>query len=110
MRAQRDLREQLLEQAKSFLDELQRSRKELFAILQQELGIVEGELTEQLREPETYGGTRPAVARRHRVQSGNEGSGSRRTSALGHRPRTRAARWARGAADAEFDTDRIRAA
>ena len=55
LRAQRELREQLLEQAKSFLDELQRSRKELLAILQQELGIVEGELTEELREPENYG-------------------------------------------------------
>jgi hypothetical protein len=44
--AQRELRNQLLEQAKSFLDELQHLRSELLATLQEELGA-EGELAEE---------------------------------------------------------------
>jgi hypothetical protein len=45
--AQRELRKQMLEQAKSFLDELQHLRTELLATLQQELGASEGELAEE---------------------------------------------------------------
>jgi hypothetical protein len=46
-RNDRELRHQLLEQAKSFLDEVQRLRKELFATLQQELGLAEREGPEE---------------------------------------------------------------
>jgi hypothetical protein len=49
-RNDRELRHQLLDQAKSFLDEVQRLRKELFATLQQELGLVEREGAEDLHE------------------------------------------------------------
>jgi len=49
-RAQRELRHQLLEQATTFLDELQSLRKELLATLQQELGLAEGELREGQRD------------------------------------------------------------
>jgi hypothetical protein len=49
-RNDRELRHQLLEQAKSFLDEVQRLRKEFFATLQQELGLVEREVAEDLHE------------------------------------------------------------
>jgi hypothetical protein len=48
--AQREIRRQLLDQAKSFLDELQQLRKELVATLQQELRMAEGE-----RIGESYG-------------------------------------------------------
>jgi hypothetical protein len=41
VRGQRDLRQELLEQAKSFLDELQRMRKDVLASLQEELGLDE---------------------------------------------------------------------
>jgi hypothetical protein len=44
--AQRELRNQLLEQAKSFLDELQHLRTELLATLQEELGPPESEFGE----------------------------------------------------------------
>lgn len=44
--AQRELRNQLLEQAKSFLDELQHLRTELLATVQAELGPPDGELAE----------------------------------------------------------------
>jgi hypothetical protein len=40
--AQRDLRNQMLEQAKSFLDEIRRLRLELNETLEQELGLAEG--------------------------------------------------------------------
>jgi hypothetical protein len=50
--AQRELRNQLLEQAKSFLDELQRLRREMLATLQEELGLAEGELAEERGETE----------------------------------------------------------
>lgn len=40
-RNDRELRHQLLDQAKSFLDEVQRLRRELFATVQQELGLAE---------------------------------------------------------------------
>jgi hypothetical protein len=50
VQGRRELRNQLLEQAKSFLDELQRLRKELFTTLQRELSLAEGELAEELRE------------------------------------------------------------
>jgi hypothetical protein len=49
-RNDRELRHQLLEQTKSFLDEVQRLRKELFATLQQELGFAEREVAEDLHE------------------------------------------------------------
>jgi hypothetical protein len=49
-RNDRELRHQLLDQAKSFLDEVQRLRKELFATLQQELGLAEREGGEDLHE------------------------------------------------------------
>ncbi|MCX4242855.1 hypothetical protein [Paraliomyxa miuraensis] len=49
-RNDRELRHQLLEHAKSFLDETQRLRKELFAMLQQELGLVEREVAEDLHD------------------------------------------------------------
>jgi hypothetical protein len=49
-RNDRELRHQLLEQAKSFLDEVQRLRKELFATLQQELRLAEAEGAEDLHE------------------------------------------------------------
>jgi hypothetical protein len=49
-RNDRELRHQLLEQAKSFLDEVQRLRKELFATLQQELGLAEKGVAEDLHE------------------------------------------------------------
>ena len=49
-RNDRELRQQLLEQAKSFLDEVQRLRKELFATLQQELGLLERDGAEDLHE------------------------------------------------------------
>jgi len=49
---QRELRHQLLEQAKTFLDELQNLRKELLATLQQELGLAEGEFGEETRGTE----------------------------------------------------------
>ncbi len=41
VRAQRDLRNQLLEQAKSFLDELARQRQELLGTLQRELALAD---------------------------------------------------------------------
>jgi hypothetical protein len=50
--AQRELRNQLLEQAKSFLDELQRLRKELLATVQEELGAPEFDLAEERGETE----------------------------------------------------------
>jgi len=50
--AQRDLRNQMLEQAKSFLDELQHLRKEMLATLQEELGVPESELAEERGEAE----------------------------------------------------------
>jgi hypothetical protein len=50
--AQRELRNQLLEQAKAFLDELQRLRREMLATLQEELGLSDGEITEERREAE----------------------------------------------------------
>jgi hypothetical protein len=50
--AERELRHALLEQSKLFLDELQRLRAELLATLQQELGLAEGELGEELGEAE----------------------------------------------------------
>jgi exonuclease VII large subunit len=46
--SQRELRHQLLEQSNSFLDELQRLRKELLVTLQEELDLGEGELGEEL--------------------------------------------------------------
>lgn len=49
-RNDRELRHQLLEQAKSFLDEVHRLRKELFVTLQQELGLAEAEGAEDLHE------------------------------------------------------------
>lgn len=49
-KSNRELRHQFLEQAKSFLDELQRLRKELFATLQQELSLADREFVEDLRE------------------------------------------------------------
>src|SRR5690606_7154064 len=49
-RNDRELRQQQLEQAKSFLDEVQRLRKELFATLQQELGLLERDAAEDLHE------------------------------------------------------------
>jgi hypothetical protein len=49
-RNDRELRHLLLEQAKSFLDEVQRLRKELFAALQRELGLGEREGAEDLHE------------------------------------------------------------
>jgi len=45
--AQRELRNQLLAQAKSFLDELQKLRAELIATLRDELWASGGELTEE---------------------------------------------------------------
>jgi hypothetical protein len=54
LQGQRELRNQLLEQAKSFLDQLQRLRKELIAMLQEELGLAEGEPAEELRETEEH--------------------------------------------------------
>jgi hypothetical protein len=42
--AQRQLRQQLLEQAKSFLDELQELRRDFVAALDARLGLVEGEV------------------------------------------------------------------
>jgi hypothetical protein len=45
--AQRELRNQLLEQAKSFLDELQHVRTELLTTLQEELAAPERELVEE---------------------------------------------------------------
>jgi hypothetical protein len=51
-RAHRELRQQLLEQAKSFLDELQQLRKDLLATLQEELALGEGEPIEAPREPQ----------------------------------------------------------
>jgi hypothetical protein len=53
---QRELRRQMLEQAKSFLDELQQLRRELIAMLQEELGLAERELVEELREPKPQAG------------------------------------------------------
>jgi hypothetical protein len=50
--AQRELRNQLLEQAKTFLDELQRLRQEMLATLQEELGLSEGEIAEERGEAE----------------------------------------------------------
>jgi len=47
-RNDRELRQQQLEQAKSFLDEVQRLRKDLFTTLQQELGLSEREGAEDL--------------------------------------------------------------
>ena len=44
---QRELRQQLLEQAKSFLDELQHLRKDILATLEQELRLSEGELVQE---------------------------------------------------------------
>lgn len=49
-RNDRELRQQLLDQAKSFLDEVQRLRTELFASLQQELGLADREGAEDLHE------------------------------------------------------------
>jgi hypothetical protein len=46
--AQRELRQELLEQAKSFLDEMQRMRRELLATLERELGVAESEEAEEL--------------------------------------------------------------
>jgi hypothetical protein len=45
---QRELRHQLLDQAKSFIDETQRLRAELFGTLQRELELEEGGLQEEL--------------------------------------------------------------
>jgi hypothetical protein len=45
--AQRELRTQLLDQAKSFLDELQHLRTELLTTLQEELAVPESELVEE---------------------------------------------------------------
>jgi len=50
----REMRQQLLDQAKSFLDELRRLRRELLAAMQRELGLTEGELTEEFREAEEH--------------------------------------------------------
>ncbi len=47
-RAQRELRQQLLEQAKSFLDEISRLRADLVATLEREIGLSE---SQQLEEP-----------------------------------------------------------
>jgi DNA mismatch repair ATPase MutS len=47
---QRELRHQLLQQAKTFLDELQALRKELLNTVQQELGLAEGQFGEEVRE------------------------------------------------------------
>jgi hypothetical protein len=49
-RNDRELRHQLLDQAKSFLDEVQRLRTELFATVQQELGLADREGAEDLHE------------------------------------------------------------
>jgi hypothetical protein len=54
-RGQRELRQQLLDQAKGFLDELQRMRKDLLASLQEELGLEESERTGSLDEAEVQG-------------------------------------------------------
>jgi len=54
-RGQRELRHEQLEQAKTFLDELQRLRKDLMATIREELGIAEGELAEAPYEPEEHG-------------------------------------------------------
>jgi hypothetical protein len=43
VRAQHDLRNQILDQAKSFLDELHHTREELAATLDRELGEIEPE-------------------------------------------------------------------
>jgi hypothetical protein len=53
-RGQRELRRQLLEQTKSFLDELQQLRRDLLATLQEELGLAEGELAEGPGEAEEH--------------------------------------------------------
>lgn len=53
---ERELRRQMLEQAKSFLDELQQLRRELIAMLQEELGLAERESVEELRESKPHGG------------------------------------------------------
>jgi hypothetical protein len=50
--AQRDLRTHLLEQAKSFLDELQHLRSELLAMFQEEFGAPDGERVEERRGTE----------------------------------------------------------
>jgi hypothetical protein len=49
---QRELRHQLLEQAKSFLDEMHGQRRELLATMHQELGLAEGEFAEEHGEAE----------------------------------------------------------
>jgi hypothetical protein len=46
-RAHRELRQQLLEQAKAFLDEIQRMRHEFTDTLERELGLAEGALSEE---------------------------------------------------------------
>lgn len=51
---QRELRHQILEQAKTFLDELQNLRKELLTTLQQELSLDEGEFGEEIRGTEEH--------------------------------------------------------
>jgi hypothetical protein len=47
IRGQRELRHQLLEQAKAFLDEIQRMRHEFSEALERELGLAEGALSEE---------------------------------------------------------------
>jgi hypothetical protein len=49
VRAQHGLRQELLEQAKTFLDEQHRLRRDLFTMLERELGLAEGELEEETR-------------------------------------------------------------
>jgi hypothetical protein len=46
--SQRELRHAMLEQAKSFLDEMQRMRRELMAMLERELGVAESQEAEEL--------------------------------------------------------------
>jgi hypothetical protein len=49
-RAQRESRQQLLEQAKSFLDELHRVRTEVIAMLEREFSLARGGVSDELEE------------------------------------------------------------
>jgi hypothetical protein len=51
-RTQRELREQLLDQAKSFVDEVRRARDELGAVIERELVVAWGETIEPAAPPE----------------------------------------------------------
>jgi hypothetical protein len=51
-RAQREFREQLLDQAKSFVDEVRRAREELGAVIEREIVVAWGEALEPAAPPE----------------------------------------------------------